>query len=143
MKKEHLSVMDAIYRNADMGQSSTKNIMKKVCDSHLKQELEKQLEYYGNSLDAIEKDFEMKNDEPDKLNPMVKAWARIDLEIQTMMDCDSSKIAELMIEGTNMGIIEIEKALNANENIPHDVHTHAQSVIEHEKKYIERLKSYL
>ena len=28
MKNENLSVMDAIYRNADMGLSSTKSIMK-------------------------------------------------------------------------------------------------------------------
>ncbi len=143
MKKENLSVMDAIYRNADMGRSSIKNILKKVGNPHLRCELEKQLEYYEESLKSIEKDFEMKNDEPDKLNPIVKAWARIDLEMQTAIECDSSKIAELMTQGTNMGIIEIEKACNANENMPHDVSTHAKSVINHEKKYIEQLKPYL
>lgn len=143
MKKENLSVMDAIYRNADMGRSSIKNILKKVRNEHLKNELKDQLEYYEESLQSIEKDFAMKNDEPDKLNPLVKAWARVDLEMQTALECDSSKIAELMTQGTNMGIIEIEKACNANENMPHDIATHAKSVIIHEKKYVERLKEYL
>lgn len=142
MKNEKLSVMDAIYRNADMGKSSTKSIMKKVYDSRLKNILQQQLDYYSKSLSEIEVDFARKNDEPNELNPMVKAWAKIDLQMQTMQ-CDTSKIAELMIEGTNMGIIEIEKSLNANENIPVDVKTHAQSVIKHEKKYIEDLKAYL
>lgn len=143
MKKDDLSVMDAIYRNADMGSSSTKSIMKKVTDSHLRAELEKQLEYYNNSLQRIESNFSSRDNKPNELNPMVKAWAKIDLEMQTMVGCDSSKIAQLMIEGTNMGIIEIEKSLNSNRSIPDDIHTHAKSVIEHEKKYIEALKAYL
>ncbi len=142
MKNENLSVMDAIYRNADMGLSSTKSIMKKVCDSKLKNVLQEQLDYYSKSLSEIEVDFAKKNDEPDKLNPMIKAWAKVDLQMQTMQ-CDSSKIAELMIEGTNMGIIEIEKSLNSNQDIPDDIKEHASSVIKHEKKYIEELKTYL
>lgn len=142
MKSENLSVMDAIYRNADMGVSSTKSIIKKVCDAKLKSTLQEQIDYYSKSLSEIEIDYAKKDGEPDKLNPMIKAWAKVDLQMQTMQ-CDSSKIAELMIEGTNMGIIEIEKSLNCNKNIPDKIKEHAESVIRHEKKYIEDLKPYL
>ena len=46
---------------------------------------------------------------------MAKAGSKIGMAFNTMLDTTTSHIAEMMINGATMGIINIEKQLNENE----------------------------
>ena len=57
-------------------------------------------------------------------------------------DDNESKIAELFIKGTNMGIIEGRKLLNNKDN---DKKTHdlIQEYVDFQEEYVEKLKEFL
>lgn len=62
--------------------------------------------------------------------------------MKTIKDHSNSKIAEILVQGTNMGIIEGRKILN-NKNIAKDVHDIIEDFVNSQEKLIEDLKEYL
>ncbi len=62
--------------------------------------------------------------------------------MKTLMDNSSSKIAELLLQGTNMGIIEGRKLLNHKET-DGKVHKLVQEYVDMQEEMIEKLKQFL
>ena len=65
-----------------------------------------------------------------------------DIEMKTLTDKSDSKIAELLLKGTNMGIIEGVKLLN-NKEITKDVRDLIQEFVAMQENEVEYLKRYL
>ena len=63
--------------------------------------------------------------------------------MNTLKDTSNSKIAELLIQGTNMGIIEGRRLLNQNSDIAPDVHNILNDFVTMQEDSVEKLKSYL
>ena len=74
-----------------------------------------------------------------------KLPADLSIKMSTMMDNSNSKIAELMIGGYNMGLLDLQKSLNhaKDEGAPEDVINIANGVISFEQGSIEKMKQYL
>ena len=64
------------------------------------------------------------------------------INLKTITDHSNSKIAEILSQGTNMGIIEGRKILN-NKNINEDVSKIVENFVDSQEKLIEDLKDYL
>ena len=62
--------------------------------------------------------------------------------MKTLTDKSDSKIAELLLKGTNMGIIEGVKLLN-NKEITKDVRDLIQEFVAMQENEVEYLKRYL
>lgn len=62
--------------------------------------------------------------------------------MKTLMDNSSSKIAELLLQGTNMGIIEGRKILN-NKELDSKVHKIPQEYVDMQEDVVEKLKEFL
>ena len=67
-------------------------------------------------------------------------WSGV--EMKTMFDNSASKIAELLLQGVNMGIIEGRKILNKKE-LNKEVHDIASKYVTMQEKSVENLKNYL
>ena len=64
------------------------------------------------------------------------------LEMRLFIDDSASKISELFLKGTNMGIIEGRKLLN-NKNIDKKVHSLIDEFVSMQESYVEKLKEFL
>ena len=73
---------------------------------------------------------------------MNKAMAWYGIEMKTLMDDSTSKIIELLLQGTNMGIIEGRKLLN-HKNIDSTIHKLVQEYVDMQEEYVEQLKKFL
>ena len=60
----------------------------------------------------------------------------------TMLDDSISKLSELLINGTVMGIIEGRKILN-HKKMDKKVHNLCEEFVNMQEKYVEKLKKYL
>ena len=80
--------------------------------------------------------------EPHETNAMNKVMTWYGINMKTMMDKSNSKIAELLLQGTNMGIIEGRKLLN-NKNMDREVHDLLQEFVTMQEDWVEVLKKYL
>ena len=64
------------------------------------------------------------------------------IQKDTILDDSVSKLADLLINGTNMGIIEGRKLLN-NKTMDKKVHKLCNEYVKVQEKYIEKLKKFL
>ena len=65
------------------------------------------------------------------------------IHYNTMLNTSTGHIAEMMIQGSNSGILEMNKVLNHNEEAGDKPTALAKQLIDFEEKNIERLKKYL
>lgn len=73
---------------------------------------------------------------------MNKAMTWMNVEMRTMTDHTTSKLAELMLQGTNMGIIEGRRLLN-NKSGDEKIDKLVEEYVNMQEKFVEILKKYL
>ena len=143
MKEENINALDEVYKGACMGQDAIHFVLDKVEDDSLKEILEKQYEDYQAIATKVEEIYPKYNDDkPHETSAMNKAITWSGVEMKTMTDKSNSKIAELLLTGTNMGIIEGRKILN-NKKIDKEVNSIISEYVTMQEKCVEVLKKYL
>lgn len=100
-----------IYRNAQLALQSISNILPAVEDEDIKNELHVQHEEYERlsaraTMLAKDRHIEVKNPNPFK---KVMMWGSI--KMSTLSDNSRSHIADMMLQGTVMGITALRKTL--------------------------------
>ncbi len=142
--EENINALDEINKGSYMGLDAIHFILNKVEDKGLEKVLKKQYKKYKQIKDEIEDIYKKYNQEdtPHKTNVLEKAMTWYGIEIKTFTDETTSKIAELLIKGTNMGIIEGRKILN-NKKINKEVKAICQKYVQMGEESLEELKKYL
>lgn len=141
--KNEVNVLDELNKGACMGRDAIHFILDKVEDEALKTELNNQYQKYKEISDKISKLYpEYSEKEPHKTNAMNKAMTWYGIEMKTMTDDSTSKIAELLLQGTNMGIIEGRRLLNHKET-DSQVHSIVQEYVDMQENAVEKLKTFL
>ena len=136
-------ILNELNKGLKMGMDSISNVSEKVQDDRFKQDLKYQYDEYNKILNEVNNELTNYDDFPKELNPMQKAVAWIGVEMNTITDKSNSKIAELMIQGTNMGIIEGVKLLNQNPYADEKVKNVLNEFIKFQENTVEQLKKYL
>lgn len=136
-------LFDALYQNAEMGTSSIKQIFPKVSDTKLKNELRKQLANYQGQENMIIGSMRAYNMKPQPLPKTAKLMSKMGICFNCAKDKSTEHIAEMLIQGTNMGIIKINKALNHTVTASPKLVQEAKDMLTREQAYIDNLKGYL
>ena len=134
-------ILNQVNQGIKMGMDSISNVSEKVQDSRLKDELLFQYDKYNEILNEVNDELTNYNDFPKDLNPMQKAMGWMGVEMNTLTDKSNSKIAELMIQGTNMGIIEGVKLLNHNPDTEQHIKDILNKFIDFQQNNVEQLKN--
>lgn len=138
-------LLQAVYKNAKMGKETLTTVIGKTKNEKVRAELTSQLEsYHGFESEARNKLMQMAQN-PKEPSVMAKIPADISIKMSTFMDSSDSKIAEIMIDGYNMGIIELQKSLNhaKTSGVGEDIIGVANNVIAFEEGSIEKMKTFL
>ena len=137
------NLFDALYQNAEMGTDSIKKIFPKIQDTKLKNELRMQLSNYKEQRNQIMCRMKSYNTKPQPVSKITKLMTKTGIALNCAKDNSTEHIAEMLIQGTNMGIIKINKALNKSTNANPKLIQEAKNMLTAEQKYIDNLKSYL
>lgn len=141
--KNEINVLDELNKGACMGQDAIHFILDKVKDNDLKKVLNEQYKKYQDITDRISKLYpEYSEKEPHETNAMNKVMTWYGIEMKTLMDDSTSKITELLLQGTNMGIIEGRKLLN-NKDTDKEIHKLIQEYVDMQEECVEQLKQFL
>ncbi len=141
--KQDINVLDELNKGACMGRDAIHFIMDKVKDENLKKELERQYAKYKETNEKICQLYPEYNDrEPHKTGTINKVMTWYGIEMKTLLDDSTSKIAELLMQGTNMGIIEGRRLLN-DKNMDEEVHKIAEDYVAFQEDAVEKLKPFL
>ena len=136
-------ILNELNKGIKMGMDSISNVSEKVQDDRFKQDLKYQYDEYNKILNEVNNELTNYDDFPKELNPMQKAMGWMGVELNTISDKSNSKIAEMMIQGTNMGIIEGVKLLNQNPEADDEVKNVLNEFIKFQENTVEQLKKYL
>ena len=141
--KENINALDEIHKGACMGVDALSFVLDKVEDDEFKQELEKEYNNYKMIASEIEKIYPKYNDDkPHETGMMNKAMTWSEVEMKTINDRSNSKIAELLLNGVNMGIIEGRRILN-KKKIDDEVSKIVSKYVTMQEESVDVLKGYL
>ena len=141
--KNEINVLDELNKGACMGKDAIHFILDKVEDERLLEELNIQYKKYNEISDKINNIYHKYNDDkPHETSAMNKAMTWSGIEMKTMADHTTSKIAELLLQGTNMGIIEGRRLLN-HKSTNDEVHSLVQEYVDMQEQAVEKLKTFL
>ena len=141
--KNEINVLDELNKGACMGKDAIHFILDKVKDDDLKEELNRQYSKYKEISDKIKKLYPEYNEgKPHETSAMNKVMTWYGIEMKTFTDESTSKIAELLLQGTNMGIIEGRKLLNHKQTDP-EVEKIAKEYVDMQEDAVEKLKKFL
>ena len=142
--ENEVDVLDELNKGACMGMDAIDFIIDKVDNEALKKELDNQHREYkeiSEEINNLYPDYTTKK-EPHKTSAMNKAMTWYGIETKTMLDQSTSKITELLLQGTNMGIIEGKKLLNHKE-VTKEVKDLIEKYVGMQEKAVEKLKEFL
>lgn len=141
--EENINALDEIHKGACMGMDAISFVLDKVEDDYLKKVLKKEYDEYQKIAGEIEKIYPNYNDgNPHETSKITKAMTWYGIEMKTLTDKSNSKIAELLLQGFNMGIIEGKRILN-QKKINKEVADIVEKYVEMQEKDVETLKSFL
>lgn len=142
--KENINALDEISKGSFMGMDAINFVLDKIEDEKFKEVIQTEYDKYKKMSERIEQLYGKYNssDEPHETNMVTKMMTWYGINMKTLTDKSNSKIAELLMQGTNMGIIEGRKILN-NKDISKEVRDLVSEYVTMQEDSIEVLKKYL
>ena len=138
-----MELLQFIYQNTKMGEDNLRALLPKVKDTNLKSHLHKQLTGYSSLNNKAEEEIYKRSGSPKENGTIAKLSSKMGVTMNTMIDNTPSHIAEMMIQGSTMGIVDMTKRMGQFKDTDHKTKALADEVLHFEQENIERLKSYL
>ncbi len=141
--KSGSELLAEVYRNTHYALQSISDILPETEDEALKEELKKMHDGYEKisgkaALYARENNIEIK--EP---GPIKKAMMWGSIKMSTFKDNSRAHIAEMMTQGTVMGITALTRSMNECQGADQEILQIADELLHMEQGYEQTLKSYL
>ena len=143
MKSEELAIYREIQKNTEMAIKAIDTISNKVYDDQLAMQISRQSMKYSELYNAALDQILSAKAQPYQSNYMADLMLKTGIHCNTLLNTSTSHIAELMIKGSNMGVLEMNKVLNHNEEAGEKPIAMAKQLIDFEEKNIKRLIKYL
>lgn len=143
MENENVNLLDEIYKATKMGLKATQMIIPKVHNEPLREQIERQGENYKGMAVKAKEMLRNTGRMPRGVDEMKEAMLWGSIQVNTMMNKKPVHIAEIMISGTTMGIIDMTKKLNQLDTADAGSKKLAEEYIANEQKNIEELKKHL
>ena len=134
-----------LYKNVKMGADSIINVLSKVPEGELRNELTREINEYESFAKTIENMIYDMGDTPKEEGILTKMGAKIGMAMNTMNDSTPQHIAQMVIEGATMGVTELIRLIRENENTDcsEKVLKLAKDIVAFEEDTVERMKKFL
>lgn len=138
-------MLESLYKNVKMGSDSIIKLMDKVTGEEFKAALTKQIDGYEKIAVRVRRHLNDMGLPAKEENPMIKLWSSVGMAMNTMMDSSDSHIAQLIAEGSTMGITDGIKLLREyeNTNVSEEALGFAREIIKFEEHNLEVAKGFI
>lgn len=137
----------ALLKECNAGCKSATNSMEQVLDFVKEGKLKELIEHYNRKhIELGDKCHELLNkadEEEEDPHPMAKAFSWLSTEVKMMVNDGEDKIADIMVDGCNMGIKSLSKYLNEYKNADEQGKDIARKLIRLEQDFMVELLEYL
>lgn len=145
MKDESRAVefLNKIYENSTMGEESISMLSEKVEDSQMLSELQYQHSQYSKITNDTVNALSEEKALPKESSPMSQMGLWSGIQMNTLKDRSSDKIAEMMIQGSTMGIIDLSRTLKQYNDVDSKYKKIGEELIKLEENSSQRMKEFL
>lgn len=143
MKREDVSIYQGIQKNTEMARKAIDTISDKVYDDGMAMQIARQSLKYSEIHDRATDRLLQEKEESYRGSAFAEMMLKGGIEYNTLLNTSTGHIAELMIQGSNRGIVDMCKTLNRYPDIKGQAVELAKELMDFEEKNIERLKKYL
>lgn len=143
MKKDDQEILKEVQRNSTMAISAIDTISEKVKNDELLHELSKERLLYSVIQNKATDRLQSERADGYHASAMQDMMLKGGIQMNTLTNCSASKIAELMIQGSNRGITSMWKSMNHHKDSGNTSMEIANELIAFEEKAINRLKKFL
>lgn len=144
MENQNLNILDEVNKGATMGMDAISYVSEKVHDDDFRKVLDVEYNKYkeiSKKVHNLYNDYSSK--EPHETSAMNKMMTWYGVQMKTMADDTTSKLSELLMQGTNMGIIEGRRLINENPDADKSVMNILNDFVVMQEDSVETLKKYL
>lgn len=114
MERKRIRLADELYKISRMGMEATEIVLPRVEDDTLREQITRQNDGYKSFAKRSRELLRKSGREPKEERSVEKWMLRGSARIGTLLNRRNGHIAEMMINGSAMGIIEMTKALNGS-----------------------------
>lgn len=141
--KQDISALNNIYKNASMGIKATQLLVEKSDDVEFSRTLHKFLADYTELKEKAAEGLAKCGQLPQDTDRMEDSALWMGVQMNTLIDKTSSHMAEMLIQGSSMGIVDNTKTLNTHKNISPQAQRLTQRLIQIEEDNVQAMKRYL
>ncbi len=143
MNKDSKELLSGIYKLSKTGIEATKTVLPKTKGEELRHELQEQLCDYVTASAETEQEMISSGTLPKDISLIEKAVMWGSIQLHTLSEVSPEHIAEIMINGTTMGIVDLAKHIGSCKNADNNIIEYAERFIRNEEHHIENLKAFL
>ena len=140
---ENLKVLKELHSGAEMGIKAISYVSEKVENDEFRRELSTQYNQYEDILNKVTDLYNEYGEVPSTTNIKNDVMTWMGIQMNTMNDKSNSKLSEMLIQGTTMGIIEGRRLLNHNPNVEENIKQTLNEFVQLQENSVIKLKEYL
>ncbi len=138
-----VQLLQDVVRNARTGKDAVEQLMNKAEGDSMRRELEKEKASYQQTQQEGERALVDAGGRAEPTGPLARAGMWMGLEMETLADRSDAHIAEIVIQGATMGVIEMTKALNTYDSADAHARGLASQFVVQQNETIDRQKGFL
>lgn len=136
-------LLNFVYQNSQMGLDTIKQLLGDVEDVNFKNHLDSEYNEYNEINKAAQQALNQNGYDEKGIGTLEKIKTYIVLNLQTLTDKTPAHISEMLIIGSNMGIINAIKNLKKYQNAEPDIVGLMDRLLKFEENNIQQLKAFL
>ena len=140
---ETVQLLQDVVRNARTGRDAVEQLMKKAESGPMRDELARERDDYAAAQREGERALLDAGGRAEPTGPVARAGMWMGLEMETLADRSDAHIAEIVIQGATMGVIEMTKALNTYDDADDRARSLASRFVVQQNETIDRQKAFL
>lgn len=140
---QNAKLTKVMCETARMGAEAVSMLLNKTDDEGMRETMLSQKAMYEKFDREGEKMLKQAGQHVKKQGPLARAGTWMGIQMDTMIDNSPSHLADMLIQGSTMGVIEITRAKSENPEADGEAVRLADAYLTEENENIEKLKKYL
>ncbi len=143
MRTTEIELLEHMIKSTEMGMTGIKNVLEKAGEKKLRDELKSEYAEYEDIHREASELLSERGEAPKGISTFSRVSSQMMTEMETAFDSSSSKLADMMIKGTTMGVTKSLKLMNSYDGEDEQIINLCEKLKRLEENRINKLKSFL
>ncbi|MHB8130846.1 MAG: hypothetical protein ACYDEX_17780 [Mobilitalea sp.] len=138
-----LDLLEKTYQNASIGITAIESVLGKASNKEFSNDLNNQLKDYQELAEKSKTRLIENGAEVKDKSFYTKTMMKGNIKMNTIINSSDSHIAQMVIQGSTMGVTQMTRLLHDNKNADGECTQIAKEFVKKEEENIEVMKNYL